>query len=68
MAKKENYIYYNGETLLLSDWTTQALMAKEAKLSEGYIRKLKFRTKHKAGGKTIDYREIPELNLTLVKK
>jgi len=68
MAKKDNYIYYNGEQLLLSEWTTMAMKAVDLEKSEGFVRKQVFRKKHKIGKQTIEYRDIPELKLTIVKK
>lgn len=64
----KNYILYNGEKLSLDDWTTMAAKATELGRSEGYIRKLVFRTKKGEGKKHIEYKHIKELNLTLVKK
>lgn len=69
MAKKDNYIYYNGERLDLSEWVIPSVMVEGIDgVSDGYVRKLKWKAKHKKPGKNIEYREIPELNLTLVKK
>lgn len=72
MAKKEDYIYYKGVSYPLAEYTTMAMKAAELRKSEGYIRKLVFRDK--AGLKqprvpiSIEYLDIPELKLTLVKK
>lgn len=68
MSKAVNYIYYNGEKLELSDWIPMSTKADQIGKSEGYVRKLVFRTKNNEGKKTIDYRHIPELKLTLVKQ
>lgn len=68
MAKKDNYIMYEGERLDLSDWVLMSVKAAQLGNSEGFVRKLVFRTKRNEGKKTIIYREIPELNLTLVKR
>lgn len=68
---KDNYIYYNGERFLLSDYTTMAMKAASIERSEGYIRKLVFRDKKgikQPKAMTIEYLDIPELKLTLVKK
>lgn len=67
MIKKHNYIYYNGERLVLSEWTTMAQKANDLGRSEGYIRKLVFNAR-KGKSQPVQYFEIPELNLTLVKK
>jgi hypothetical protein len=69
MAKKDNYIMYNGERLDLSEWVIPSILAKEfTGNSDGYVRKLKWKKKHDKPGATIDFREIPELKLTLLKK
>lgn len=69
MSKKDNYIMYNGERLDLSEWVIPSVLAVSyAKYDDSYVRKLKWKKKHKKPGANIDYREIPELNLTLLKK
>ena len=69
MAKKDNYIMYNGERLDLTEWLIPSVLAKEySDFDAGYVRKLKWKKKHNQPGANLDYREIPELNLTLLKR
>lgn len=69
MAKKDNYIMYNGERLDLTEWVIPSVLAASYKDNdESYVRKLKWKKKHDKPGANIDFREIPELNLTLLKK
>lgn len=70
MSKKDNYIMYNGERLNLADWVTPAEKCKDYEgKTESYVRKLVWNNRQQfTGRKQIDYREIPELGLTLVKK
>lgn len=66
MAKKDNYIYYNGERLNLSEWVPMAIKAKELGYNEAYVRLLVHRSRNNKGKKRIEYKDIPELGLTLV--
>lgn len=68
MAKKDNYIMYNGERLDLSVWVPMSVKAEEYGKSEGYFRKRVFRTRHNKTPDPIEFKDIPELKLTLVKR
>lgn len=69
MAKKDNYIMYDGEKLYLGEWVIPSVLAKDySNNADGYVRKLKWKKKHNKPGANVDFREIPELNLTLVKR
>lgn len=68
MAKDANYIYYNGEKLLFSDWTTMYEKARQIGNGEAYVRQLVHRKKRGKTQQPIEFVEIPELGLTLVKK
>lgn len=67
MTKKQNYITYNGKRLRLSEWCTMAQKAKDLDKSEGYVRKLVW-LKRKGKEQPIEFLDIPELNLTIVKR
>lgn len=64
----KNYIQYNGERLNLDEWTTMYNKAKETGHGEAYIRQLVHRTKTGKTRKPIEFRELKEIGLTLVKK
>lgn len=66
MAKKDNYIMYDGEKLNLADWIPMHVKAKELGYNEAYIRQLVYRTKEGIGKKKIAHKVISELGLTLV--
>jgi hypothetical protein len=61
--KKANII-----TIDLDVWTTQTQKAKSLGLNESTIRQRVLRTKLGKGNIKEEYMDIPELNLTLVKK
>lgn len=61
--KKDNII-----SIDLNVWTTQTQKAKSLGLNESTIRQRVLRTKLGKGNIKEEYLEIPELNLTLVKK
>lgn len=65
MAKKNNIV-----TIDLNVWTTQTQKAKELGLNESTIRQRVLRTKAGTASDAVKevYWDIPELNLTLVKK
>lgn len=69
MAKKDNYIMYDGKRYDIEDWTTPAKKAAKLQLHESTIRQRVHRTRiGKPGNKAEPYVEIPELSLILVKK
>lgn len=71
MAKQDNYIMYKGEKYPLADYTTMAMKAKDMDKAEGYVRKIIHRIKHNINqpkAPKIEYLDIVELNLTIVKK
>lgn len=63
MDKKKNIVVID-----LNTWTTQTNKAKLLGLNESTIRQRVLRTKLGKGSITEEYWDIPELNLTLVKK
>ncbi len=63
MDKKKNIVVID-----LNTWTTQTNKAKLLGLNESTIRQRVLRTKLGKGSTTEEYWDIPELNLTLVKK
>lgn len=66
MAKKDNYIMYDGERLDLSAWVPMHVKAKELGYNEAYVRQLVYRTKEGIGKKRIAHKDIKELGLILV--
>lgn len=58
----------NTVTIDLDVWTTQTAKAKAEGLNESTIRQRVSRTKRGKAKQSIEYWEIKELNLTLVKK
>ena len=71
MAKKDNYIMYEGEKLNLSEWVLPAVKAADFDDNDdSYVRKLIWNRRHHAATKRkqIDFKEIPELGITLVRK
>jgi len=67
MANK-NYIFYDGEKLMLDEWTTVSNKAKTLPHGEAYVRQLIHRTKKGKTNQPIDFRHLEALGITLVKK
>lgn len=68
MAKKDNYIMYNGERLPFSDWITMYDKAQKEGRGKSYYRTRVYRTKNKKTTDPIEFKEIPELGLTLIRR